>query len=105
MSEEYYEESDIIQKATEELKKLQNTVITLGKKPNPACFTLCASCQNHGRIVTKKVISSDISTRDYGIQVISYLLMLRYASEDEVENLMKELCALPVSIEPQIARA
>ena len=105
MTEDYYEENDITEEATEELKKLQNIVVTLGNKPNPACFRLCTSCQNHGRIVTKNIMTHDIETRDDGIQTIAYLLMLQQVAEYEIENLVRALCVLPVKIESNIARA
>jgi len=105
MTEEYYDDTDIIEKATEELKKLEKTVSALSKKPNPACFHLCNSCQNHGRIVTRKIITHNIETRDDGIQTIAYLLMLQQVSVNEIENLVKALCVLPVKIESNITRA
>lgn len=56
-----------------------------------AYLKVCPSCENHGRIYTKKGYTNDLESKTYAIEVLNKLKETNKVSEEEFEKVKKQI--------------
>ncbi len=77
---------------------LLGSLISLGdrhaapdKPVKEAYLRVCPSCENHGRIYTKKGYTNDLESKTYAIAVLNKLKESNEVSEEEFEKVKKQI--------------